>query len=387
MTPEDVVAAATLPLPAIPRYPVRLHVAFDQSLSRLRTAFRLPLLLPVYFVLSTLGLLVPPAVLAARGAILLRRKHPDWLFQFNAGYLAYLARFEAYALLLTDRYPSFSQEAGGPVFLEIAAPAPGHWSRWRGILWRLALIGPHMVVLGALWWALFAVTIIASFAVFVTGRYPEGLFEFSAGVIRWQTRVAAYLMLLTDDFPPYALADDTARASRRGAIASGVPGVVLGGGFAALVIVAIIAGPSPERVEVDYEALQSGRSTSVRSFDGGSYVLTLVRVHDPGQGVVRGISAPPGERIVVVEWGIANDHSSPVVPGNGVRLEYRDGDRTTWVRPTAVSIEIERVPGDREELRYLAVFPMPPVAEPVRLRVSRSALAFLPLGGLEYRFE
>ena len=52
--------------------------------------------------------------------------------------------------------------------------------------------------------AVFVVGIIAFFAV-LTGRWPAGLRDFVLGVGRWWPRVQAYLLLLTDDYPPFFL--------------------------------------------------------------------------------------------------------------------------------------------------------------------------------------
>jgi len=46
------------------------------------------------------------------------------------------------------------------------------------------------------------------FAILITGRYPRGLFKFSVGVMRWYVRMASYLYLLRDEYPPYTINAD-----------------------------------------------------------------------------------------------------------------------------------------------------------------------------------
>jgi hypothetical protein len=56
---------------------------------------------------------------------------------------------------------------------------------------------PHLLCVWALGIAWFFVTEFAWFAIFLTGRYPEGLRSFAVGVLRWNTRVEAYLLRCT----------------------------------------------------------------------------------------------------------------------------------------------------------------------------------------------
>jgi hypothetical protein len=54
--------------------------------------------------------------------------------------------------------------------------------------------------------AAFVVVIIAWFAILFTGRYPQGMFDFVQGVIRWNNRVIGYaFVLVTDRYPPFSL--------------------------------------------------------------------------------------------------------------------------------------------------------------------------------------
>jgi uncharacterized protein DUF4389 len=98
-----------------------------------------------------------------------------------------------------------------PVHLEI--DYPDRLSRLLiFVKWLLAI--PHYIALFFLGIGAAIATLIAWFAVIITGRYPRSLFDYNLGVHRWGLRVSAYLLLLTDAYPPFALEDDRGQPVR-----------------------------------------------------------------------------------------------------------------------------------------------------------------------------
>ena len=73
---------------------------------------------------------------------------------------------------------------------------------------RLIVAIPWLIV-GAIYvFAAEVVALIAWFAILITGRYPEGLYNFNAGVLRSVTRISAFTVLQTDAWPPFGLSPD-----------------------------------------------------------------------------------------------------------------------------------------------------------------------------------
>jgi hypothetical protein len=203
-------------------YPVQFSVDYpDRRLSRLSTAFRVVLVIPIWIVLTTVsgyvvftvpshtyGITYIPALtggvlfFAPLLMILFRRKYPRWWFDWNLELQRFTNRVTVYLSLMDDRYPSTDDHQS----VHLDYPYSDHLNRWLPLIkWLLAI--PHYIVLFFLNIASFIVVIVAWFAIVVTGRYPRALFGFVEGVIRWNIRVTAYtLTLVTDRYPPFRLA-------------------------------------------------------------------------------------------------------------------------------------------------------------------------------------
>jgi hypothetical protein len=212
-------------------YAARLVVDYPEKLDRMTTFFRIFWIIPIAIILGiisgagetitntvflnqagevirktqeTAGGLAMGFPAAVALMILFRQRYPRWWFDFSRELTRFEARVCAYALLLTDQYPSTVEEQS--VHLEIDYPDVEKDLK-RGmplVKWFLAI--PHYIVLAVLAVGVFFAVFFAWFAILATGRYPKSLFNFNVGVYRWGLRVSAYAFLLvTDSYPPFSL--------------------------------------------------------------------------------------------------------------------------------------------------------------------------------------
>ncbi|HEY5941425.1 MAG TPA: DUF4389 domain-containing protein [Solirubrobacterales bacterium] len=83
-------------------------------------------------------------------------------------------------------------------------PEPNRWTTF----FRLILAIPWFIV-ATFWGILFIFThLFAWVAIIILGRYPQWLYEFNAGVVRFTVRTSAWIYLQTDVWPPFSLSDD-----------------------------------------------------------------------------------------------------------------------------------------------------------------------------------
>jgi hypothetical protein len=212
------------PPPQPTAYPARLEVDRSAQYDRVKTLFRLVLIIPIAIVYGILTSGATRTVTDQNGQsvttsgggiasalfvvtvlmILFRKRYPRWWFDFARELTRFGARVGAYFVLLTEEYPSTVEEQ--KVHLEIDYPDVEHdLNRWLPLVkWLLAI--PHFILLFFLAVGAFFAVVIAWFAILFTGRYPQGLFDYVVGVGRWALRVEAYaILLVTDRYPPFSL--------------------------------------------------------------------------------------------------------------------------------------------------------------------------------------
>ena len=69
---------------------------------------------------------------------------------------------------------------------------------------RLILAIPQFIVLFFISIAWVVTAVIGWFAILFTGAYPEGLYRFAVGYLRWSLRLESYVLLMHDKYPPFS---------------------------------------------------------------------------------------------------------------------------------------------------------------------------------------
>jgi hypothetical protein len=221
------VPAAAAARPTV--YPAAVRGELDPDLSRWLWAVKWILVIPHYIVLAFLWLAFTVLTMVAFFAILFTGRYPRGIFDFNLGVLRWTWRvgFYSYWALGTDRYPPFSlgEEPDYPATLHVEYPE--RLSHWLPLVkWLLAI--PHLILVGIFvggwgwgwdwgwdgvggFWGIGiaglvgVLAVIAGFVLLFTGNYPRSLFDFLVGLDRWVVRVAAYVSLMRDEYPPFRL--------------------------------------------------------------------------------------------------------------------------------------------------------------------------------------
>ncbi len=124
---------------------------------------------------------------------------PSVLHRFLTAFVRQLAHVTAFAYLVGRPFPGFvGREGSYPVDVTIDPPTR---HRRLGVLVRIVLALPALVLYQAYSYVLYAVALLGWLAALVTGRMPPGMRDLGAAAVRYQSQLAAYLLLLTPRYP------------------------------------------------------------------------------------------------------------------------------------------------------------------------------------------
>ncbi len=146
------------------------------------------------------GLLFAPALLA----LLVRGVYPSYVLSFNKSMLELNARISAYALLLTDEYPSIESNPN----IKVELPDIEGGAKLSRVLplvkWIFAI---PLLIVGIIYAVIgLVLTFFAWVITSATGNYPESIANFVLATIEFWNRLYGYaFILVTDDYPSFTL--------------------------------------------------------------------------------------------------------------------------------------------------------------------------------------
>ena len=197
-------------VPTSPAYPATFEVDHPERITNWKPLVQWLLAIPHFIVLYALGIVSEVVAIISWFVIVFTGRLPEGLAGIQHLYIRYTNRTYSYAAFLREEYPPFA--------FETTAADPGDYPAVRTnfipqyedrnrltVAFRIILVIPHVIVLALLGIVAYFAVIIGVFVVLFTGQWSAGLRDFVVGVIRWSTRVYAYQLLLTDEYPPFSL--------------------------------------------------------------------------------------------------------------------------------------------------------------------------------------
>jgi hypothetical protein len=167
---------------------------------------RLILAVPQLIVIFVLEIALIVTTVIGWFAALVMGRLPNWVHQYNSGFLSLYVRFCAYLSLLTDEYPPFEFDTWSyPV--RPVLPPPGRQNR-LAVLFRIILAVPASFFQAIVSFGLSLPMLFVTWLIMVfTGRMPRGLYWAFASLVRYMARFTGYILLITPEYPWGMLGD------------------------------------------------------------------------------------------------------------------------------------------------------------------------------------
>ncbi|MEZ0362441.1 DUF4389 domain-containing protein [Mycobacterium sp. pUA109] len=165
------------------------------------------LAVPHYPILIGLYLVYPLLTIVAGVAIVCTGRYPRPIFDVTVGTLRWSWRVMNYRFPMnsTDKYPPFSlaSRPGYPADLEV--DYPHRLSNRAAPVNRWLLAIPQILLCWAMEPLLQVLCVIAALGLLCTGTIPRGMYDLLLGIVRWRYRVAVYVSLMREEYPPFRL--------------------------------------------------------------------------------------------------------------------------------------------------------------------------------------
>jgi Domain of unknown function (DUF4389) len=162
-------------------------------------------LIPHFFVLYLLQIVAGILAIAGILVTLFTGKYPKSIENIVVGLFRWIWRVNAYFMCLTDKYPPFALKAGDyPADLSFAHEKTSSrlWALLTIIPVKMILLIPHIIVLFVLQLIAGVCMLLGLFVTLFAGKYPKSFESVIVTAMRYQFRLNAYIMCLTDKYPP-----------------------------------------------------------------------------------------------------------------------------------------------------------------------------------------
>ena len=184
-------------------YPVTFDVDRPEKFERPQVFLRILVAVIVYTVASGILGLVYLAVPVVAAIFVSQKGSEKYLEEDGprvTRWLRWIVAFYAYLGILTDRFPTEKPEE----IVRFEVQTSGTPTVGSALL-RLIYSIPSAIVLLILSIASAVIWLIAAVMVLIQEKYPEGLYDFQRGILRWEARLLGYHASLVEQYPPFAL--------------------------------------------------------------------------------------------------------------------------------------------------------------------------------------
>jgi len=190
---------------------MKLTVLHQERYSRgellLRTLFGwLYILIPHVFIAMFVGLWALFLQFAAFWIILFTGRYPESMFKFQMDFLRWDLRLSARIFNISDGYPAIGINTTEEN-TNLEQPFPEKVSRGltllRFFLGYFYILIPHGFMLTFRGIFVGILVFLAWWNVLFTGKYPEYMFNWVTGQLRWQYRVILYMTYMSETYPPF----------------------------------------------------------------------------------------------------------------------------------------------------------------------------------------
>ncbi len=189
-----------------PDDPVRVRAAIDAPSRWLWLIKWCVLAVPHYPILILLYLVYPLLTVVAGIAIMFTGRYPRPVFDFNVGVLRWSWRVMNYRFPMnsSDKYPPFTLASRPDYPGDLQVDYPERLSKSAvPVKWLLAI--PQILLCWSMEPLLQVACVIAAVSLLCTGTTPRGIFDLLMGIVRWRYRVAVYVSLMRDEYPPFQM--------------------------------------------------------------------------------------------------------------------------------------------------------------------------------------